>query len=160
MSYFNQPKDERNKVVANGAVNKLADPKVPGSTQVASTLGVDMVVTGNISGAGPIQILGQVTGDIHASHLVICEGAHVEGKVTAKEALIDGVFKGTIQADTVKLRGSAEVEGEIFNRSLTVEENVRFEGVSRRLDKPVDGPSPSDGEKPKLAIVANSMIKS
>jgi cytoskeletal protein CcmA (bactofilin family) len=158
MSYFNQPKDERGKAIAN--VSKLADQKASGSPQVLSTLGADMVITGNISGAGPIQILGRVTGDIHASHLVICEGAHVEGKVIAKETFVDGVFKGTIQADTVKLRGSAEVDGEIFNRSLTIEESVRFDGVSRRLDKPADGLSPANGEKPKLAVVANSTIMS
>ena len=32
----------------------------------------------------------------------------------------------------------ATVEGEIFSKSLAVEENVQFEGVSRKLEKPID----------------------
>jgi cytoskeletal protein CcmA (bactofilin family) len=41
----------------------------------------------------------------------------------------------------VKLQGNAAIEGEIFNKSLTIEPNVQFEGTARRLNKPVDPPS-------------------
>jgi cytoskeletal protein CcmA (bactofilin family) len=40
--------------------------------------------------------------------------------------------KGTIHAHRVKLIGSAVVEGDIFHRSLSIDENARFEGSSRR----------------------------
>jgi hypothetical protein len=33
------------------------------------------------------------------------------------------------------------VEGEILKQSLTIEPNAQFEGMSRRLEKPVDAPS-------------------
>jgi len=81
-----------------------------------------------------------VLGDIHATQLAIGEGAHVEGNVVAQDTLIDGFFKGTIHSNTVKLHGNAVVEGEIFNKSLNIEDNAQFEGVSRRLDKPVEPP--------------------
>jgi hypothetical protein len=35
------------------------------------------------------------------------------------------------------------VEGEIYNKSLTIEQNAQFEGVARRLDKAVEMPSAS-----------------
>ncbi|MGN6572274.1 MAG: hypothetical protein ACTHLO_12755 [Pseudolabrys sp.] len=41
----------------------------------------------------------------------------------------------------MKLQGTAVVDGEIYNRSLTIEQNAQFEGVARRLDRPVDAPS-------------------
>ncbi len=36
------------------------------------------------------------------------------------------------------------MDGEIFNKSLTIEPNVQFEGVSRRLDRTVDAPVRDD----------------
>jgi cytoskeletal protein CcmA (bactofilin family) len=108
---------------------------------MVSTFGHGMVITGNIVSAGGLQIYGQVSGEIHASQLTICEGAKVEGKVIAQDAVIHGHFKGTIHGNTVKLQSSAVVDGEIFNRSLTIEQNAQFEGVSRRLEQPVEAPS-------------------
>jgi cytoskeletal protein CcmA (bactofilin family) len=111
------------------------------STEAVSIFGHGMLITGNIVSEGAVQIFGRVTGEIHAARLLICEGAAVEGKVTAQEAVIQGSFKGTIHGNSVKLQGTAVVDGEIFNKSLTIEQNALFEGVSRRLDCPVDAPS-------------------
>jgi len=115
-------------------------PAMRMSTETVSKLGAGMVITGNIMCDGALQIFGHVLGDIHATQLAIGEGAHVEGNVVAQDTLIDGFFKGTIHSNTVKLHGNAVVEGEIFNKSLNIEDNAQFEGVSRRLDKPVEPP--------------------
>jgi cytoskeletal protein CcmA (bactofilin family) len=120
---------------------------------VVSTLGPGMLITGNILCTGAVQIYGRVIGDIHVARLVVCEGAHVEGKVVAQEAVIDGVFKGTIHGNSVKLQATAVVEGEIYNKSLTIEQNAQFEGVARRLDKAVDMPSTTQA-KPEAQIAA------
>jgi cytoskeletal protein CcmA (bactofilin family) len=109
--------------------------------EVVSTLGPGMLITGNVLCTGAVQIYGRIIGDIHASRLVICEGAHVEGTVVAQEAVIDGTFKGTIHGNAVKLQATAVVEGEIYNKSLTIEQSAQFEGVARRLDKAVEMPS-------------------
>ncbi|HEX3858533.1 MAG TPA: polymer-forming cytoskeletal protein [Pseudolabrys sp.] len=155
MSYF---KGDNKKIYAGtgdvvsldgaGALNQSHD--------AVSTLGRGMLVTGNIVCDGTLQIHGRVMGDIHAAQLVICEGAQVEGKVVAQEAVVHGGFKGTIHGNSVRLQGSAMVDGEIFNKSLTVEENVQFEGMSRRLDKPVDAPMSARIRDEKPALVPNS----
>ncbi|MBV9556563.1 MAG: polymer-forming cytoskeletal protein [Pseudolabrys sp.] len=106
-----------------------------------SVLGRGMQITGNIVCAGALQIHGRVYGDIHATHLTICEGAKVEGKVIAPETIIQGTFNGSVHGNVVKLQNTAVVDGEIFNKSLGIEQNARFEGVSRRLEKAVEGPS-------------------
>jgi cytoskeletal protein CcmA (bactofilin family) len=53
---------------------------------------------------------------------------------------IAGQVKGTIHANRVKLNSTAVVEGDIFHRSLSIEENARFEGSSKRDDTAVDVP--------------------
>ena len=53
---------------------------------------------------------------------------------------ISGQVKGTIHANRVKLMSTAVVEGDIFHRSLSIEENARFEGSSKRENNAVDVP--------------------
>ena len=115
-----------------------------------STLGHGMVITGNIVCAGSLQISGRVVGDIHASQLIICDEAKVEGKIVAPETIIRGEFHGTIQSNNVKLQSTAVVEGEIFSKTLAIEQNAMFEGVSRRLERAVEAPSAAQAapEKP------------
>ena len=48
--------------------------------------------------------------------------------------------QGTIHANRVKLNSSAIVEGDIFHRSLSIDENARFEGSSRRQETVTDAP--------------------
>ena len=51
--------------------------------------------------------------------------------IAAQDLTLGGRFKGTIQANRVTLTGSAVVEGEIHHRSLAIEQNAWFTGVSR-----------------------------
>jgi cytoskeletal protein CcmA (bactofilin family) len=69
---------------------------------------------------------------------VIAEGARMEGDVVAEELTIGGYVKGTIHANRVKLNSNAVVEGDIFHRTLAIEENARFEGTARRQENTTD----------------------
>lgn len=111
---------------------------------IVSTFGPGMLVSGNVVCAGAVQVFGRVLGDIRAAHLIIGEGAYVEGNVTALDAIVQGSFKGTIHGNSVKLQGNARIEGEVYNKSLSIEPNVVFEGSSRRLDRPIDAPSANE----------------
>ena len=141
VSYFSQSKDRDVKD------EKAGEPAPRASAPEAiSTIGAGMVITGNIVSTDAVQINGRVVGDIHVARLVINAGAHVEGKIIAQDAVVDGHFKGSIHGNTVKLRGTAKVEGEIFNKSLSIEPNAQFEGVARRLDNAVEAPSKGGAE--------------
>jgi cytoskeletal protein CcmA (bactofilin family) len=139
VSYFSQTKTGRD----GSGHNKTGGEDRPGeaaavgknSIDTVSTLGPGMLITGNIVSEGTSQIFGRVIGDIHAVQILIGDGAQVEGNIPAHEVGITGAFKGTIRGDNVRLKG-AKVEGEVFSKSLTVEENVQFEGISRRPQKP------------------------
>lgn len=144
MGYFSQNKAQdkasRDANPVNGAEAKTSVTATAAkkSADILSTLGPDMTITGNIICEGSAQILGRVIGDIQAAQIVVGNGAQVEGNITAHDVAINGTFKGTVRGHNVKLKGAAKVDGEIFSKSLTVEENVQFEGVSRRLEKPIE----------------------
>jgi hypothetical protein len=65
----------------------------------------------------------------------------VEGNIVAEELTIGGRVKGTIHANRVRLNSTAVVEGDIYHRSLAIEENAQFEGMSRRQENVIDTPS-------------------
>jgi cytoskeletal protein CcmA (bactofilin family) len=140
MAYFSPAKTEGEKASSEHRFAETVTSGKP-SSESMSTLGRDMFVTGNIVCAGVVQVMGRVVGDIYAAKLIIGDGANVEGKMTAPEVVIHGIFKGTIQANAVSLQSTAIVEGEVIKQSLTIEPNAQFEGMSRRLEKPVDAPS-------------------
>jgi cytoskeletal protein CcmA (bactofilin family) len=144
VSYFTASKNDRD-IREPAEAPRLqpavsARPASPAQTNV-STLASGMHVIGNIVCAGPLQIHGRVNGDIHAAQLTICEGARVEGKIIAPEAVIEGSFNGSIHGNVVKLQKTASVEGEIYNKSLAIEQDARFEGIARRIDQPVAAPT-------------------
>jgi len=152
VSYFQSKSDVKPVKGAEPRIDEAA--AVRPSAQMVSTLGHGMLVTGNIVCTGALHIFGRVVGDIHAAQLVICEGAKVEGKIVAPEAVIQGVFNGTVHGNNVKLQSTAVVDGEIFNKSLTIEQNAMFEGVARRLDKAVEAPASADAKPERPAASA------
>jgi cytoskeletal protein CcmA (bactofilin family) len=164
LSYFSQTKTGgREKSRVNGSGVEAGPGETASATEqnlndTVSTLGAGTLITGNIVCEGCAQILGRVIGDIQAVKIVVSDGARVEGNVTAQEVDIYGAFKGTIRARFVRLKGTATIDGEVFSKSLTVEENVQFEGLSRRLEKPIELPSSiqANGERPAAMTVAES----
>jgi cytoskeletal protein CcmA (bactofilin family) len=159
MKLFSQSKGDKS-VNRNDGEIRVDDGIASGrqSPETVSSIGRGMLITGNIVCAGSMQVLGRVVGDIHAANLIIGEGAYTEGNVIAQETVVHGVFKGTIHANSVKLQSTAVVDGEILSKSLTIEQSAQFEGIARRLDKPVEAPSSEQarGEKP---VVAPSMAE-
>jgi len=124
----------------------------PGATARAETIcsiGSGTSIVGNITCDGPAQFYGHIEGEVRGSDLLIGEGAEVVGNVIAQEVTVRGRIKGTIRAVRVKLEASGAVEGDIFHRSLSIEDTALFEGSSRRVENPIETPKPAP--RPQLA---------
>jgi hypothetical protein len=87
----------------------------------------------------------------------IGDGAQIEGSVIAQNVTVCGRVKGTIRAVRVKLQDSGAVEGDIFHRSLSIDENSLFEGSSRRVENPTDLPS-VEAKGPQEEDMQNSAL--
>jgi cytoskeletal protein CcmA (bactofilin family) len=79
----------------------------------------------------------QIVGDVVAEELTV--GGHLKGTI---RVTVGGHLKGTIRANRVKINSTGVVEGDIFHRTLMIEESARFEGASRRNENPIETPSP------------------
>ncbi len=108
-------------------------PRLSGAAGVPSILSSDLTITGDLIGAGDIQIDGTVIGDIKGRTLTLSQTAKVEGSLSATEVRLNGSFKGRISADNITLGKGAKVSGEIAQNSMTIELGADFEGSVRRL---------------------------
>jgi cytoskeletal protein CcmA (bactofilin family) len=95
-------------------------------------------VVGKIVCEGAVDIFGRVEGEVRGASVNVCQGARVDGKLFAEELTVGGSVRGTIEATRVKLQSTADVEGDICHQLLSIEENARFEGTSKRITKGAD----------------------
>ena len=114
------------------------DDAPPPNRSESVCIGAGTVIVGNITCGGPAQFYGHIEGEVRGLELLIGEGAEVVGNVIAREVTIRGRIKGTIRAVRVKLQASGTVEGDIFHRSLSIEDSALFEGSSRRVENPME----------------------
>jgi cytoskeletal protein CcmA (bactofilin family) len=119
----------------------IAHSAAPAAPEATSSISSSLSIVGKIVGHGAVTIFGHVEGELQASTVIIAEGAQVVGDVVAEDLTIGGRVKGSIHANHIKLNSTAVVEGDILHRSLVIEENARFEGMSRRLENTIDTPS-------------------
>ena len=125
---------------------------------MASCIGSDMSIVGNIESNGPAEVFGRIEGEVRASDLQINDGAQVEGSIIAQNVTVCGRVKGTIHAVRVKLQNGGVVEGDIFHRSLSIDENSQFEGSSRRVENPIDSSSSVDPKGPQKKDMQNPAL--
>ena len=121
-----------------------------------STIGEDLVITGNVTSKGEIQLDGQLHGDIHCVSLILGENSQLEGNVIAEDVVLRGRLIGSVRALRVTLQSKCHVEGDLLHQSLAIEQGAFFEGKSRRADAPLS-PSqetPAEGAAAKPQLVA------
>src|SRR5262245_58597310 len=123
------------------AKSAVASSVKPPPSEASSSISSGLSIVGNIVGNGKLAIYGRVEGEVRASAVQIGNGAEVVGNIVADELTVGGRVKGTIRANRVKLIGTAVVEGDIHHRTLAMEENAQFEGMSNRQENSINTPS-------------------
>ena len=139
----------REMVQPQRSVVEQATPEPTTKAGTGSCIGSDMSIVGKIDCNGPAQVFGRIEGELRASDLLIGEGATIDGSVLAQNVTVCGHVIGTIRAVRVKLQNGGAVEGDIFHRSLSIDENSLFEGSSRRVENPTEIPSSIDAKIPQ-----------
>ena len=101
------------------------------SSPLISTISEDLTITGNVTSTGELHLDGRIHGDVHCVSLVLGETARLEGNVVAEDVMVRGHLIGSVRALRVMLQSQAHVEGNLFHKSLSIEQGTHFEGESR-----------------------------
>ncbi|MGE8942061.1 bactofilin family protein [Leptospira interrogans] len=124
-------------------------PVRSGDRSSTSMIGADLVIVGNLISNGLVQIDGEIQGDVHGTHIVVGESARITGGIVSEEVVVRGTVMGSIRGRKVMLQSDSKVEGDIYHKTLAIEQGAFFEGKSRRSDDPLAGV-----ERPELPPAA------
>jgi cytoskeletal protein CcmA (bactofilin family) len=103
-----------------------------------SVIGADLTITGSLQSKGEVNVEGEIQGDIQCASLLVGDTARITGNVVAEDVIVRGHVEGSIRGSRVTLQASSHVEGDIFHKSLAIEQGAFFEGKSRRSEDPLN----------------------
>ena len=84
----------------------------------------DVSVEGNIVEKEKMILDGKVRGNIETSDLETHSNSIIDGNIKCKNASIGGKLKGTINSDKINIRKTAEIEGLLNQKTLSIEEDA------------------------------------
>jgi len=125
---------------------EMADAPPASRRLVASLIAENVVIKGDLTSEGDVQLDGTVQGDVRVMQLTVGETGEVAGAISADSVEVRGRVTGTIAARHVRLHGTAHVEGDISHSELAVDAGARFQGRSIRAES-----APAD-----LSVVASA----
>ncbi|MCC3860909.1 bactofilin family protein [Pseudemcibacter aquimaris] len=100
----------------------------PPTNSIPSIISSDVIIKGNVSTAGEIQIDGTIEGDVKSKNLTVGENGSVNGKVNADDVVVKGTVKGSITGRSVRLEKTAKLTGDICHQTLSIEAGAYIEG--------------------------------
>ena len=96
---------------------------------ISTLISEGCIFDGNLKAPAYARIDGQITGDVMVDEgLIIGEKGTIQGNVITKEMVIYGEVHGNIQTNSLEIKASGKVTGEIRTQTLTVENGAVYNG--------------------------------
>jgi cytoskeletal protein CcmA (bactofilin family) len=102
----------------------------PNQNSALNMIGLGTFIKGDLSSDGDLRIDGKIEGIVKSkSKIAMGASSVITGNVVARSADISGRIDGDIQVnETLFLRASAKVNGEIKTSKLVIESGAEFNG--------------------------------
>ncbi|MDP9077881.1 MAG: polymer-forming cytoskeletal protein [Bacteroidota bacterium] len=96
---------------------------------ISTLISEGSIFDGNLKAPSFARIDGQITGDVMVDEgLILGEAGSIHGNVITKEMVVYGVVNGNIQTNSLEIKASGKVTGEIRTQTLTVENGAVYNG--------------------------------
>lgn len=107
----------------------MAASKNGQSTPAPTLISKGCVVHGRIESDVFVRIDGHIKGDlIIGEGLIIGENGIIEGNIKAREIVVFGTVNGSVTADSIDIKSSGNILGELHTNSLQVETGATYIG--------------------------------
>ena len=129
-----------------------SDKKKLGGGPIATLIGAEATITGDLLFRGGLRIDGVVKGNVRAeegqaSMLVLAENARIEGSVQAGHLVLNGTVVGPVQGDDlIELQPKARITGDVRYRVLEVAQGAVVDGLLAHVE----------GSRPSLKLAASN----
>ncbi len=105
-------------------------PAARRAPDVASLVAEGVMIRGDLATPGDLHLDGAVEGDVRVGRLTLGETGSITGTIQADSVEIRGRITGTISARQVRLCATARVDGDISHAELSVDAGAHFAGRS------------------------------
>ena len=95
-------------------------------SEKTSILLSDVTVKGDIVEKEKLVIDSKIEGDITADKLETHSGSNISGNISSSEVSLGGALKGNINSDVIKIKSTADVDGVLNQKNLSVEEGAKL----------------------------------
>lgn len=134
---------------------KKTNRTTTGVTSQQNTIAKGTVIIGDIISEGDFRIEGRIEGNFKTpGKVVIGKTGEIDGNLESSNADIEGRFTGKLKlSDTLTLRSTAYVEGEVVVAKLAVEPGATFNATCvmssgvKKMDKQVNRTQTNKNER-------------
>lgn len=95
-------------------------------------MAADLVIEGDVTSAGQVDIEGRIVGSIRAPQVVVVSTGWVEGSVIANDLSVLGSISGSVSARNVQLGMSAVIHADVLHERIAIESDAEIEGFLQR----------------------------
>ena len=89
-----------------------------------SILLADVSVEGELVEKDKIILNAKISGDVKAPDIVTHSKSNIKGNIKSKVASIGGKLKGNINSDKINVKRTADIEGVLNQKTLSIEEGA------------------------------------
>ncbi len=88
------------------------------------------IIDGNLKAPAVARLDGQIIGDVNiAEGLILGEKGVIQGNVTTKDMVVYGVINGNITVESLEIKSTGKINGEIKTGALLVETGAIYNGT-------------------------------
>ena len=84
----------------------------------------DVSIEGDIVEKDKIVVDAKVNGNIKAEDIETYSNSNITGHIDSTSASLGGLMRGNINAEKIKIKGTADIEGVLNQKTLTIEEGA------------------------------------
>ena len=99
-------------------------------SDISTLVGENCTVEGNITATAYIKIDGKVLGNLNVEGgLILGESGYIQGNINSGEVIIYGRVEGDVHANSLQLKNSAAILGNIEAKVLQIDPGAVYQGT-------------------------------
>ena len=84
----------------------------------------DVSIEGDLVEKDKIIVDAKISGDIKADDIEAHSNSSITGNITSQKAALGGKLKGNVNSENIKIKKTANIEGVLSQKTLSVEEGA------------------------------------
>ena len=96
------------------------------TTEKISTLLADVSIDGDLVEKDKLILDAKINGDIKANEVETHSNSNITGNINSQDASLGGKLKGNVNSEKIKIKKTAEVEGVLNQKILSIEEGANL----------------------------------